>query len=206
MKNFLLILLSLFLITNTPGAHAMTLSPDVGPSELTTEGIVQYQMSIINIDQIEQDQTFTIGLYDRCTYPADLVQKLMIGDAIVVNDRTIDIVEIRQNEDRIIELIPSGDDASYIVLVPTEYGSYIVLLDDWSPCTFIGELIVSLPLPDEFVYSYDVEDDLHTAEDFIQELLNGAGEWMNQYNTSITLVDSVPMLITHIDYPEGPSN
>lgn len=206
MKSLLSILLSLFLIITSSGAYAMTLLPEAGPSEIETEGIVQYQMSIINVDQIEQAQTFTIGLYNQNTYPADQIQKLMPGDAIVVNDLTIDIAEIRQSNDGIFELIPKGDDASYIVLIPTESGSYIILVDDWSPCTFIAEMNVSLPLPEGFIYLYGNEETLLTAEDFIRELTNGNGAWMNQYNSTITLADCIPMLITHSGYPEGPTN
>ena len=205
MKKCMILLLSFVLVLAVSGASAMSLSPETYPTTINTQGTVQYYMSIVDDTKIENEGFFTIGLYGPEVFRTSSVKTLAVGDTIILNGTNVKISAINQTEDGWLELIPSAGEYGYVFLVPSDTQPYyIAVVDDWVSCAKITELKVWLPLPDKFTYVYGPEEEHFTAAGFIKELQNGAGEWMNQYNTMVTLNNGVPIMITHNDYPEGP--
>jgi len=206
MKKTMILFLSICLVLAVAGASAMTLSPEAMPSSINTKGTVQYYMSMVDSSQIESSGFFTIGLYSPEVFLTSGVKKLKAGDVIALNGKNVTVKSIRQTEEGWLELIPASDEYGYIFLVPSDSQPYyIAVVDDWIPCAQITELKVWMPLPDKFVYVSGPDEEQHSAGDFIKELQYGAGEWINQYNTTVTLENGVPVMITHTDYPEGPA-
>jgi len=205
MKKCMILLLSFVLVLAVSGASATSLSPETYPTTINTQGTVQYYMSIVDDTKIENEGFFTIGLYCPEVFRTSSVKTLTVGDTIILNGTNVKISAINQTEDGWLELIPSAGEYGYVFLVPSDTQPYyIAVVDDWVPCAKITELKVWMPLPDKFTYVYGPEEEHFTAAGFIKELQNGAGEWMNQYNTMVTLNNGVPVMITHNDYPEGP--
>lgn len=206
MRKYMILFLSIALVLAISGASAMTLSPESAPTSINTKGTVQYYMSMVDDSQIENGGYFTIGLYAPEVFRTSGVKNLKTGDTIMLNGKNTKISAINPVEDGWLELIPSADEYGYIFLVPSgTQPFYIAVVDDWVPCAKITELKVWMPLPDKFTYVYGPEEEHFTASKFIKELQNGAGEWINQYNTMVTLENGVPVMIIHSDYPEGPT-
>lgn len=206
MKKRVILFLSIVLALAVSGTSAMTLSPEAVPSAINTKGTAQYYMSMIDDSRIENDGFFTIGLYAPEVFRASRVKNLKTGDTITLNGGNVRISAINRVQDGWLELIPSAGEYGYVLLVPSDTQPYyIAVVDDWVPCAQITELKVWMPLPDKFIYVDGSEEKQFNAAGFIRELQNGVGEWMNQYNTTVTLENGVPVTIVHNDYPEGPS-
>lgn len=205
MKKLTTMLLSLCLMLLTICASAMTLTPEAAPSSVSTKGTLQYYMSIVDDKQIESSGFLTIGLYAPEVFLIANVQKLKAGDTIRLNGQNVSIRKLNQTTEDWIEIVPEDGNYGYIYLVPSGNNPYcIAVVDDWVPCAMVSEMKVWMPLPDKFVYIAGPDEEHYTAGQFIRELQNGAGEYINQYNTVVTLENGAPVTITHTDYPEGP--
>ena len=98
------------------------------------------------------------------------------------------------------ELIMLEDFPGYIVFEPVSDTKCRSVVNDWSPCRYLGDVTVQLPLPDDFVF-LDYADNEGEAEAFLDDISEG---WYSPYNSRAWFRDSQLIKVSHSDYPSGP--
>ena len=188
---------------------------EVRPLEIIPEdvdlGNGAFCLTIADEEQIFDENIFTAHLFLEDRYDPDQVKALAPGDIVWMNGKAWTVHEIvvhrilETGEPTAYEIYPEETYYGYLVFEPGADGTFHAVIDDWIPVTPVGEVTVSLPLPDRFTYvsiSSGEENDPTGADDFLQDLYMFGG--FNAYNTDCVFEDGQLMKITHSSYPEGP--
>lgn len=183
-----------------------TLEPREAPEFNPENG--EYDLKPVDTDKIDSENFFTAKLYQEDLYSVSDVKSLIHGDLLVVNGKTVTVDYITELEDGELEIIPV-DVYDYIVM-KEKAGTdcYYAVIDDWVATSFLTEVKVSLPLPDDFRFIYYVggEEEERTADEFLAQIRESGIDFWNQYNTGISFTGGMVSEIIHSDYPGGPGD
>ena len=100
------------------------------------------------------------------------------------------------------ELISTEETAGYLVFEPVSATDCRAVIDDWSPCGYLGRVTVPLPLPEQFVFE-NASGDEEGSEAFLADL---DAERYSPYNTDAWFENGLLIRISHSDYPVGPED
>lgn len=189
------------------GAAAVAPMVREAPAPDALEGY--FDIRITGIDE----QAITAKLYYEDRYEAEAVESLKTGDSVTFSGGTYTVSELVDHGDGVIEIIPEGEFHGYLILTKTPEGDsyYAVVGDDdgdWVPSTFAADVIISLPLGEEFTYTeYEAgEEKTRKADKFLARLREEDGiRWFTRYNTTAAFEGGVLVNIWHSDYPTGPA-
>ena len=98
------------------------------------------------------------------------------------------------------ELIMLEDFPGYIVFEPVSDTECRSVVNDWSPCKYLGDVTIQLPLPDDFVF-LDYADNEGNADTFLDNISEG---WYSPYNSRAWFKNGQLFKVSHSDYPSGP--
>ena len=90
----------------------------------------------------------------------------------------------------------------YIVFEPVSGTECRSVINDWSPCTYLEDITIQLPLPDDFAF-LDYTGSEGDAEAFLDNL---SEDWYSPYNSCAWFTDGQLIKVSHSDYPSGPEN
>ncbi len=204
-------LLALLFLLPAAGSYAADVCPlEISPAKTDlTNGA--FRLEIRDENRIEDGGYFTAGLFLEDCYDAVQIKALAPGSTVQMNGTVFTVQEIviheadNPDEENTYEVYPVEEYFGYLVFIPNEDGTFSALIDDWVPVTPVGEIRVSLPLPDRFTYisiTAAEEDEPANADAFLEDLdmFGGFVPW----NTSCIIEDGVLVNITHASYPWGP--
>lgn len=98
------------------------------------------------------------------------------------------------------ELVMQEDFGGYIVFEPVSETACRAVINDWSPCRYLGSAAVALPLPEGFVF-LDYADNEGDAQTFLDGLSEAR---YSPYNTYAWFENGLLVKVSHSDYPAGP--
>ncbi|MBQ8073027.1 MAG: hypothetical protein IJ231_04590 [Clostridia bacterium] len=98
------------------------------------------------------------------------------------------------------ELIMLEDFEGYIVFEPVSETECRSVMNDWSPCNYLGDITIRLPLPDDFVF-LDYAGNKGDAETFLDDI---SEDWYSPYNSYARFKEGQLIEVSHSDYPAGP--
>ena len=165
-----------------------------------------YLAKIKDADRIMDGGYFTAELYIQDIYPGDQIETLKQGDQIVVNGQPFTVASMEPVENG-LELYPQEEFDGYIVFQKASNTAYTALVNDWTPCTQVGEAKIMMPLPYRFSFRWvsgAEEETVYDADGFVSLLMDGSADSLSQFNTTIQFEDNLVITITHTDYPLGP--
>ena len=183
---------------------------EINPDEVDLSNGV-FCLNVKDEEKIYDESFFTAELFLEDRYDAEQIKALAPGDTAEMNGViwTVDEVVIHESEypeeHAVYEIIPVEEYYGYLVFSPAEDGTYIAVIDDWVPVTPVGEVRVSLPLPDRFTYiriSGGEEEDPVGADGFLEDLYMFGG--FIAYNTSCVMENGTLVNVIHSSYPWGP--
>ncbi len=193
--------------SGSPGAPEALRPAEIPSGSADTSNGV-FWARIKDADRILAGGYFTVGLYAQDLYPADRLEALQPGDAVLVNGRTYTVKSFAQRGDGEYELIPQEEVYGYIAFRKTSGGAYTAVMDDWTPCTHLTDVKIMMPLPYKFSFAWISGDEsakVYDADAFVSLMTDGeSAELLTQYNTMIQFEDGLLTMIIHTDYPEGP--
>ena len=168
-----------------------------------------YWARIKDTDKIMDGGYFTAELYVQDLYAADKAWALQAGDKVQVNGKTYTVKSLQPEQDGRRELYVEEDIPGYIAFNKTSNTACIAIVDDWVPCTKVGEEKIMMPLANDFNYTWlDPDGNIggtYDADQFVAMVTNAdSAPVLNQYNTMIMFKDGLLMMIGHQDYPYGP--
>ena len=214
MKRSLLytaLLVLVFTVFFSACADATDVRPlDINPEEIDLNNGT-FCLNVRNEERISEDGFFTAELYLEDRYDAEQVKALAPGDTVEMNGAiwTVDEIIIHQDEypeeQAVYEIVPVEEYYGYMVFSPTADGTCIAVIDDWVPVTPVGEIRVSMPLPERFTYvriSSGEEKDPVGADVFLEDLDMFGG--FNPYNSTCVMEDGALVNVLHSSYPWGP--
>ncbi len=168
-----------------------------------------YWARITDTDKIMTGGYFTVELYVQDLYAADKVWALEAGDKVQVNGKTYTVKSLQPEQDGRRELYVEEDIPGYIAFSKTSNTACVAVVDDWVPCTKVGEEKIMMPLANDFSYTWlDPDGEIggtYNADQFVSMVTDaGSAPVLNQYNTMIQFENGLLMTIGHQDYPYGP--
>ena len=168
-----------------------------------------YWARIRDTDKIKDHGYFTADLYVQDLYAADQVWALQAGDKVKVNGKTYTVKSLQPEQDGKRELYVEEDIPGYIAFSKTSNTACVAIVDDWVPCTKVGEQKIMMPLPNDFNYTWlDPDgniDGTYNSDQFVTLVSDAdSAPVLNQYNTMIRFENGLLMMIGHQDYPYGP--
>ena len=168
-----------------------------------------YWARIRDTDKIKDHGYFTADLYVQDLYAADRVWALQAGDKVKVNGKTYTVKSLQPEQDGKRELYVEEDIPGYIAFSKTSNTACVAIVDDWVPCTKVGEQKIMMPLPNDFNYTWlDPDgniDGTYNSDQFVTLVSDAdSAPVLNQYNTMIRFENGLLMMIGHQDYPYGP--
>ena len=211
MKRIIPVLLLLLVLFSASCACADALRPlEIDPADIDLENGT-FRLEIRDEDRIDGGGYFTAGLFLENCYDAARVEALVPGDTVEMNGTVFTVkmvyphLSVEDNMMNDIEIYPEEAYDGYLSFIPNEDGTFSARIDDWVPVTPVGEIRISLPLPDRFTYisvTAGEKDEPADAEAFLEDLdmFGGFAPW----NTSCIIEDGVLVNITHASYPWGP--
>ena len=178
MKRYLLwtwILVTAFLFLG-PGC---ALTAEVRPLDTDPENLDlnngKYYLKLKDLDHIAEDGWFTAALYVHPLYPAEQIQALAPGDIFWADGMkyTVEYADLCGPEGpedfTYYEVVSSGPASGY-TFVPEGTGTYSLIIDDWHAVEPVGEVRITLPLPEDFSYT-EWEDSSENLPEGAQEFL-----------------------------------
>lgn len=167
-----------------------------------------YQARIKDTDKIMSGGYFTVELYVLDLYAAEKVWALQAGDKVQVNRKNYTVKSLQPEQDGRRELYVEEDIPGYIAFSKTSNTACVAVVDDWVPCTKVGEEKIMMPLANDFSYFWLDQDGnvdgTYNADEFVSMVTNDGAPVLNQYNTVIQFENGLLMTIGHQDYPYGP--
>ena len=166
-----------------------------------------------DLDRIDEGW-FTVMLYETDEYDPEQIMNLKPGDTLLVNGEIYTVEDIGSRdigwigeEDIVWEIVT--EEECWGGLWFRQYGqdTFAAYLDDWIPCTFIGSVKVTLPLPEQFeLYAVPGGEDpvVYTADEFTEILREDDWSIYNEYNTTAKFEDGKLVRIRRSGYPHGP--
>lgn len=97
------------------------------------------------------------------------------------------------------ELVTEEEFDGYIAFEPVSGTECRGLVNDASPCTFLGDVTIRLPLPDRFVF-LDAEDNEGDVQAFLDDM---SEDWYSPYNSYARFEGGELVEVSHSDYPAG---
>lgn len=197
------------------GACAADVRPvEIDPQQLNLKN-GEYRVTITDADRIEESGYFTAKLFLEERFRAEEITGLKKGDTVTAYNRKWTVKELRfeyphAEEAEVgplpsIEIYPEEEFYGYIVFRPQADRTYLCVINDWNPVVPVGEVKVTLPLPDRFRYIGYASGEETDPEDqyaFLRRLAEGTE--MNAYNTSCYFDGGELIRVKHSDYPGGP--
>lgn len=150
MKKVLAILMAMVLISGV--AFAATIQP-IDSVDMAAELAGKYFVDI-KMENVT-DAGMVVDIYEAQAYDAAEVEKLAVGDVVVLNGEevTVESIEIEYST-----LINGGDEEGGVTLCPEEDGKSYVALNFESPIFMLcGQ--AELPFADEVSYAHWTEDE-----------------------------------------------
>lgn len=168
-----------------------------------------YWARITDTDKIMDGGYFIVELYVQDLYAADKAWALQAGDKVQVNGETYTVKSLQPEENGRRELYVEEDIPGYIAFSKTSNTACVAVVDDWVPCTKIGEQKIMMPLANDFNYTWlDPDGNVggtYDADQFVSLVTDAeTAPVLNQYNTMIRFEKGLLMMIGHQDYPYGP--
>ena len=167
-----------------------------------------YWARVTDTDKIMSGGYFTVELYVLDLYAADQVWALQAGDKVQVNGKIYTVKSLQPEQDGRRELYVEEDIPGYIAFSKTSNTACVAVVDDWVPCTKVGEEKIMMPLANDFNYTWLDQDGniggTYNADEFVSMVTNDGAPVLNQYNTMIRFENGLLMMIGHQDYPYGP--
>lgn len=168
-----------------------------------------YWAHITDTDRIMDSGYFTVELYVQDLYAADKAWALQPGDKVQVNGMTYTVKSLQPEQDGRRELYVEEDIPGYIAFKKTSNTACVAVMDDWVPCTKVGEEKIMMPLANDFNYTWLDQDGeiggTYDADQFVTMVTNAdSAPALRQYNTMIQFENGLLMKIAHQDYPYGP--
>ena len=211
MKKGIHLILALAMLTVWIAAAGLAsaedvLMPDMAPAQINTAGGA-YWADIADADKILDGGYFSLKLYVQSSYPAEKVEALKPGDKVQVNGQVFTVSELHEAEPELYELIPRESYDGYIVFQKKTDSSYTALVNDWVPCTYVGDLKIMMPLANDFSLSWFGGEDetVLDADGFVNTMSDGFSvQYFNHYNTMVRFEGGLLTGILHTDYPMGP--
>ena len=173
----------------------------------------EFRLSFRSTDRISSSGYFIAVLYLQDHYEAKQIRSFSPGNRVLVNDRSWTVKEVIQHTDpespdivTAWEIIPDEEFDGYMVFEPCPDGTYIAVINDWTPVTSVGFVKVIPPLPDSFrfVPVASGEEEGPCGVDEFLDLLQADENLFTPYNTAGILKDGVLVSVTHASYPDGP--
>lgn len=158
---------------------------------------------LTDLKGIDAGGYFTAELYKEDLYPAAEVESLRPGDKVVIEGETYTVKTFghfldRQDE---WEVVPEEAFSGYLGFLKTDGGYYHALIGDRAACHFATDILVMLPLPNDFVFAWaDGEDvQLRNADDFLRLLREEVLEEkdLTPDCTALQFKDGLVMVIAH---------
>ena len=100
------------------------------------------------------------------------------------------------------ELIMLEDFPGYIAFEPVSDVECRSVVNDWSPCVYLGDITIQLPLPDDFIF-LDSMDNEGDAAAFLDGI---SADRYSPYNSSAWFKSGQLIKVSHSDYPSGPED
>lgn len=205
------ILAAVFLLLGSGCALAADVRPvDIDPAKLDLNN-GQYYLKLKDLDRIAEEGWFTAALYVHPLYPAEQIRALAPGDTFRADGMKYTVEDAylcgpEGPEDlTYYEVVSSGPAAGY-TFVPEGTDTYSLIIDDWHTVEPVGEVRITLPLPEDFSYT-EYEDSGENLPKGAQEFLYNITSWGDEflpYNTSCTMKDGKLSSIYRYSYPLGP--
>ena len=174
----------------------------------------KFELTIRNVNRIENGDFFTAVLYLEDRYDGEQIQNLAPGDTVYADDRkwTVKDVVIHKDEETpddpaAYEIYPEEETGSYLAFWPRGDGTYTAVIDDWCPVVLLGSVQVGLPLAEEFEYiriSAGEEQEPEGAQAFIDDLKEYSADSFTAYNTTGVFRDGALVQVISSSYPQGP--
>ncbi len=208
MKRYLIPAAFLLVLLFSLSAHGQTLQPLDNESLPLDPDHETYCLGLRDTDHILDGGWFTAALYTYDFYDAQAIEALSPGDTACIDGEDFSVSQVIWHEDGICEIYTNEDFDGYLVFTKVSPGFYTALVNDWVPCSFLGDVRIMLPLPDCFTFTWTSEEDdvVLTADEFISMITQDDPPLLVPYNTVIVFEDGVPVSISHADYPEGPEH
>lgn len=99
------------------------------------------------------------------------------------------------------ELIPSEAVDGYIGFEPVSENEYRAVQNDWSPCTYLEDITIRLPLPEKFIFEDYAAGNEGGPEAFLADISEA---WYTPWNTDAWFEAGLLVKVSHSDYPAGP--
>ena len=174
----------------------------------------EFSLTARNVDRIGNGNYFTAVLYREDIYDGEQIRALAPGDTVWANDEKWTVKEIvlhpageDPDEPVSIEIYTEEDLDGYLAFWPRRDGTFIAVINDWSPVTLLGSVRVPLPLADGFEYisiTAGEEGDPAGPQEFLDDLMMFSGDCFSAYNTTCVFRDGQLMRVTSSAYPHGP--
>lgn len=170
----------------------------------------EFRIGLEDLNQIVPSGYFTAALYLQDRYRAEDIESLQAGDQVTVNGTALTVTRVVTHQEKEnYEIYTAEDVFEYCAFWRAEEdGTYLALVDDWTPCTLVARQKITLPLPDAAVfYSVPGGDDpkREDTDEFLARLSEYEGkDYYNPYNTWGTLKDGVLTEVYSASYPYGP--
>ena len=173
-----------------------------------------FNLQIRSADRIETNGYFIAVLYLEDHYDPEQIRSLAPGDAVYVNNKKWTVKETvihredgEPEETAVVEVYTEEELGGYLAFAPCGDGTFQALINDWSPVTLAGSVIVRMPLPDAFEFvavSAGEEDDPGDANVFVEYLDRAGPETVSPYNTTCVFEGGLLTKVTCYSYPYGP--
>ena len=214
MKRFFLwiaALVAVILFLGCGYALAAEVRPlDIDPANLDLNNGTYY-LKLKDLDHIAEDGWFTAALYAHPLYPARQIKALASGDTFLADGTKYEVENVylcgpEGPEDFTYYEVDASGPASGYTFVPEGADIYSLIIDDWHTVELVGEVRITLPLPEDFSYT-EYEDGGDNLPEGAQEFLYNITIWGDDflpYNTSCTMKDGKLSSIYKYSYPDGP--
>ena len=161
-------------------------------------------------------ETYTVGfvqihgMYDSdgdgdpdlsCVFVKDLNQE--IRDLLDRHELVVD-GDFSEAPDSFVltsyELCMTEEFYGYIAFEPVSETECRSVVNDWSPCEYLMDVTVPLPLPDDFIFLDYLDNELN-AEAFLADV---SADWYSPYNSHAWFEKGRLVKVSHSDYPVDP--
>ncbi len=195
-------------VVKSPEADVVPLSVDPEKMDLNNGS---FNIGLRDFDKIKEEGFLTVDLYVEEHYSREQITSLAPGNTFRMNGKVWTVGEIiihegEEGEADSYEIYPVEEYWGYIAFWPQQDGTFLGVMDDWSPVIHVGEKKIMLPLPDRFAFYTYSAGERDQPMDFTGMVvyLETYGNDIVPYNTVGVFEDGVLVEISHSSYPMGP--
>ncbi len=189
--------------SKNPEADVVPLAVDPGKLDLDNG---EYCIAFRDLDKIRKEGFFTAEMYVQEHYDGKQIRSLAPGNTVLMNGRVWTVEKMVVHSEGSYELYPVEEYWGYIAFWLQEDGTFLGVMDDWSPVIRVGEKKLTLPLPESFAfytYSAGEREEPVGFLKMLDALENGGNDFV-PYNTTGVFENGELVAVDHSDYPQGP--